>query len=179
MSYAGMIVGLGIFMLASISCKNPAGPDNENLKANIIVINDCGVALDIYMDGNLQFSVEYQASKIIYSVSLELHELVAKIKGTETEIMSISVELYEAINYEWTVQSSATLSISNEYGETLSIYVDGNLQNDIDDQATIIFEHFPYGEHLLEALRTSDKVKVASTTVNIDENIEYLWTISK
>ncbi len=176
--YVGMIVWLSLFMLVSISCKNPTGPD-KNSTANIIVINDCGVALDIYMDGNLQSSVEYLDSITISNVSLELHELVAKKKGTETEIMSLSVELFDAINYEWTIQSSASLQISNEYGETLSIYIDSDLIEDIDDQSVILFEHFPYGEHLLEAVRPSDEVKVASTTVDVEESITYSWIISK
>jgi hypothetical protein len=179
MSYAGMIVWLGILMLASISCKNPTSPDQEPTHATITVGNVCGAALDIYMDGTFQFSVEHLESKVIQNLSLGTYELVAKRKGTETQISSQTFEITQLSDYIWTIQSSAVITIKNEYGETLSIYTDGSYQDDLADQGTMIFQYVPFGEHLLEAVRPSDDVKVASLTVNVEENITYFWTISK
>lgn len=178
-TYAGIIIGLGIIILASISCKNPHGPEDENSQANIIVINDCGVALDIYMNENFQFSIEYKDRSTISNLSLGLYKFEAKKKGTEIEIMSLSVELFEAIDYEWTIQSSANLHISNEYGETLNIFVDGNLVSDVDSQGTLIIQNILLGERLLEAKRPEDSAVVASITIDISENEDYFWTISK
>lgn len=177
--YAGFIIGLGIIILASISCKNPHGPDDETSQANIIVINDCGVALDIYMNGSFQFSVEYKDRSTIRNLSLGSYEFEAKKKGTEIEIMSLTVELLAAIDYEWTIQSSANLHISNEYGETLSIFGDGNLLSDVDSPGILVIQNILLGERLLEAKRPSDSAVVASTTIDISENKNYFWTISK
>jgi hypothetical protein len=179
MSYLGMIVLLAIFMLALISCKNPTSPDQEPTQATITVGNVCGAAVDIYLDGTFQFSIEHLESNVIQNVSLGAHELEAKKKDTEILVSSYSFEISQLSDYIWTVQSSAIITIKNEYGETLSIYTDGSYQDDLDDQVTMIFENVPFGEHLLEAVRPSDEVKVASITVDVDENIEYLWTISK
>ena len=179
MSYAGMIFWLGIFMLALICCKNPTSPDQEPTHATITVGNVCGAALDIFMNGTFQFSVEHQESKVIQDLSLGTYELVAKRKDTETQISSQTFEITQLSDYIWTIQSSAVITIKNEYGQTLRIYADGSYQDDLPDQGTMIFQYVPFGEHLLEAVRPSDDVKVASLTVDVDENIEYFWTISR
>lgn len=175
----GIITLLGIFLFVSVNCKNPTSPDDGTSQATVIVINDCGIALDIYMDGNFQFSVEYSNTNTIRNVSLGLHEFVAKNKGTELVIMSISVEIQKSIDFEWTIESSASLTISNEYGETLSIYGDGSLLDDMDSPGILIVQNILLGEHLLEAKRPSDGTIVASITFDFAENKEYFWTITK
>jgi hypothetical protein len=179
MSYAGMIVWLGIFILTSISCKNPTSPDQEPTQATITVGNVCGAAVDIYMDGTFQFSLEYLESNIIQNLTVGTYELEAIKKDSEILVASETFEITQLSDYIWTVQSSAIVTIKNEYGETLSIYTDGGYQDDLADQATMIFQSVPFGEHLLEALRTTDDEKVASLTVDVEENTTYFWTISK
>ena len=176
--YAGIIICLGIIILASISCKSPAGPDDVTTESDITVINDCGVALDIYMDGNFQFSIEFEDQKTIRNLSLGLYEFEAKKKGTEIVIMSLSVEFLEANDYEWTIQSAASLHMSNEYGETLSIFVDGNFVDDVDSPGVLILQYILLGEHLIEAKRPGDSAVAASITIDIYENKSYYWTIS-
>lgn len=177
-TYAGIIICLGIIILASISCKSPAGPDDVTTESDITVINDCGVALDIYMDGNFQFSIEFEDQSTIRNLSLGLYEFEAKKKGTEIVIMSLSVEFLEANDYEWTIQSAANLQISNDYGETLSIFVDGILLSDVDSSTTLIIQNILLGERLIEAKRPDDSAVVASITIDIYENKSYYWTIS-
>jgi len=177
MVYAGMIVFLGIFILTSISCKNPNSPDQEPTYATITVGNVCGAALDIFMNGTFQFSVENLESKVILNLSIGTYELEAKKKDTEILVASETYEISQLSDYIWTVQSSAIITVKNEYGETLSIYTDGSYQDDLADQDTMLFQNVPFGEHLLEAVRPSDEVKVASITVNVTENITYSWTI--
>lgn len=176
--FAGILIWLGIIVLASISCKSPTSPE-EILQVNITVRNECGVAVDIYMDGNFQFSVEYLSSNTIQNVPLGSHELEAKKKGTETVLSYLSVEIFENLNFVWTILSEASLHISNEYEETLSIYGDGDLLDEIDSPGTLIIQNIFYGEHSFEARRSSDSTVVASTTINFDENKAYFWTISK
>ena len=96
---AGILFWISIFLLAPISCKNTTGPDSENTVINITVSNECGVAVDIYMDNNIQFSVEYQESRTIQNVSLGDHEFLAKKKGTQTVLSSLSVELTEITDF--------------------------------------------------------------------------------
>ena len=176
--YVGIIICLGIIILASISCKSPAAPDDVTTESDITVINDCGVALDIYMDGNFQFSIEFEDQKTIRNLSLGLYEFEAKKKGTEIVIMSLSVEFLEANDYEWTIQSAANLQIRNDYGETLSIFVDGILLSDVDSSTTLIIQNILLGERLIEAKRPDDSAVVASITIDIYENKSYYWTIS-
>ena len=178
MPYAGIIIWLGIFILASISCKSPTGPDDVTTESDITVINDCGVALDIYMDGNFQFSIEFEDQRTIRNLSLGLYEFEAKKKGTEIEIMSLSVEFLKANDYEWTIQSAASLHISNEYGETLSIFRDGNFVIDVDSPGILILQNILLGERLIEAKRPGDSAVVASIIIDISENKSYFWTIS-
>lgn len=176
---AGMIVWLGILMLSSISCKNPAGPDQEPTHATITVGNVCGATLDIYMDGTFQFSVEYLESKVISNLSVGTYELEALKNDNQLLVETKTFEISRLSDYIWTVESSAIITVKNEYGETLSIYTDGTYQDDLADQGTMVFQYVPYGEHLLEAVRPSDDTKVATITVNVDENITYFWTISR
>jgi hypothetical protein len=177
--YAATIVCVCLFMLALITCSNPTGPDQEPTQATITVGNVCGAALDIFMNGTFQFSIEHLESKVILNLSIGTYELEAKKKDTEILVLSETFEISQLSDYIWTVQSSAVISIKNEYGETLSIYTDGSYQDDLDDTNTMIFQNVPFGEHLLEAVRPTDEVKVASTTVDVGENITYSWTISQ
>ena len=62
---SGVTIWLSLFLLVFICCKNPTSPESEKTEINITVTNECGVAVDIYMDNNLQFSVEYQESRTI------------------------------------------------------------------------------------------------------------------
>ena len=151
--HAGIIFWLSVFLLATLSCKNTTGPDDNITEAKITVSNECGVAVDIYMDKNFQFSVEYLESKTIRNVSLGEHEFEAKRKGTETLLSLVSVEITELADFVLTILSEASFHITNEYGETLNIYGDGNLLSDIGSPATLIIENVLYGEHLFEATK--------------------------
>jgi len=175
--HAGVIFWLSIFLLAPISCKNTTGPNDDQTEAKITVNNDCGVTVDVYMDKNFQFSVEYQESKTIRNVSLGNHEFEAKREGTETVLSSLSVELTETVDFVWTLQSEASIHVTNEYGETLNIYGDDNLLSEIGSSATLIVENVLYGVHLFEATKVSDGTAVASISIDFDENKAYFWTI--
>ena len=176
---AGVIFWLSILLLAPISCKSTSGPDNGITTITVTVSNECGVALDIFMDNNFQFSLEYQESNSIQNVSLGEHEFEAKKKGTEVLLSYISVELTEITNFVLTILSEASFHVTNEYGEDLNIYGDGELLSDIGSPATLIIENVLYGEHLFEAKKVSDGTSVASITVDFAENKAYFWTINK
>lgn len=177
--HSGVIFWLSIFLLAPLSCKNTTGPDDKITEAKITVSNECGVAVDIYMDKNFQFSVEYLESKTIRNVTLGEHEFEAKREGTETLLSYLTVELLEPSEYVLTIQSEASFHITNEYGESLNIYGDGDLLSDISSPATLIIENVLYGVHLFEATKVSDGTAVASISIDFAENKAYFWTINK
>lgn len=178
-SCAGILLWMSIFLLAPIGCKSPNSPEEGRTTARMTVNNDCGVAVDIFMDKNFQFSIEYQESNTIQNISVGEHEFDAKKKGTEIVLSNVTVNLLGPRDYLLTIISEASLHISNEYGESLNIYGDGNLMSEIGSPATLIIENILYGEHLFEAKKVSDGTVVASISIDFVENKAYFWTIKK
>jgi hypothetical protein len=176
--HAGVIFWLSLFLLIPVNCKNTTAPDNGITTARIIVSNECGVAVDIYMDKNFQFSVEYQENRTIQNVSLGEHEFEAKKKDTEILLSFVSVELTETEEFVLTIQSEASFHVTNEYGESLNIYGDGELLSDMSSPSILVIQHVLYGVHLFEAKKVSDGITVASISIDLAENKAYFWTIN-
>jgi hypothetical protein len=174
----GTAVCLGILLLASSGCKNSTTPDG-NEKPRITVRNNCGLAVDIYMDGVYQFYLENKEYYYIENVTAGTHTLEAKRKGTETLLKFETVEVSATSNYTWTIGSTATVTIINHYGETLSVYGDGAYQTDLKDQESNLVQNVPYGEHLFEAKRPNESEVLASTHIEVLEDKAYTWTITK
>jgi len=172
----GTAVCLGIFLFASSGCKNTTTPDE---KPRITVRNNCGIAVDIYMEGVFQFYLEQKEYLYIENVTPGKHTLEAKKKGTATLLKSVSVETSATSNYTWTIGSTASVTIINHYGETLSVYGDGAYQTDLADQESNLVNNVPYGEHLFEAKRPSQSEVLASTRIEVLGDNGYTWTITK
>lgn len=172
---AGIVFLLGILLFSSISCKSPESA--EDIVANIFVSNECGLAIDVYMDGVFQFSVEFLYYEVIQNVSGGVYEIVAKKKDTEEIISFTSIDINASGEYWVSILFEASITITNEYGETLNIYTNGSLQGELADEESQTFTDVPYGEHVLEASKTSDNTLVASTVINVLEAKEYTWVI--
>jgi hypothetical protein len=86
-----MLVFLGLFLFALARCKSP---ESEIEEANITVSDECGVTVDIFMDGEFQFSLEYLSTDIIASVALGVHEFEAKKEGTEDLVTTETYDIY-------------------------------------------------------------------------------------
>jgi len=172
---AGIVFVLGIFLCSSISCKSPESPDE--ISANIFVSNECGLEIDVYMNGVYQFAVEFLYYEVIENVSGGVYEIVAKKKDTEEILATDSVDVNQSGEYWVSILGGASLTISNEYGETLNIYTNGSLQGELEDDESQTFTEVPYGEHVLEASKTSDNTLVATTTIDVVEEKEYTWVI--
>lgn len=174
-SVTGILIILGIVMLSLIDCKSPE--TSEEVVASIYVSNECGLAIDVYMDGAFKFTLEFLYYEIIENVSSGTYEIVAKKEGTDevivTEIVTIttSSEAWVSILY------SASINVVNQYGEALNIYTNGNLQGELGDGENQVFTKVPYGEQVIEAAKASDNSFVASVTINVVEEKEYTWTI--
>ncbi len=176
LSTSCIIILLGIFTCSMISCKSPENPDTE-ITANIFVSNECGLEIDVFMGGVFQFSIEFLYYEVIENVSAGTYEIIAKKKDTEEEIMTDTIVVNASGEIWVSILYSASLKIANEYGETLNIYTNGSLQGELEDKESQVFDNVPYGEHVLEASKTSDNTLVESVTINVVEEKEYTWTI--
>ena len=171
----GIIVLLGIFMCSMISCKSPESTDD--IIAKIFVSNECGLEIDVYLDGVFQFSIEFLYYDVIQNIPAGVYEIVAKKKDTEEVLSTNTIDVNASGDYWVTLLSAASIKIVNEYGETLNIYTNGSLQGELEDKENQVFDNVPYGEHVLEASKASDNTFVASVTINVVEEKEYTWTI--
>ncbi len=171
-------VCLGLLLLAGSGCKNSTTPDGND-KPRITVRNNCGIAVDIYMDGTYKFFLEHKEYYYIEDVPVGTHLLVAKRKGTDKVLKSETAEIAAASNYTWTLNSTASVAITNNYGETLSIYGDGTYQTDLKNGEANSISNITYGEHLFEAKQQGTSTVVASTNIEITEDKGYTWTITK
>ena len=171
----GIIVLLIIFVCSLVSCKSPES--TEEIAASIYVSNECGIAIDVYMDGAYQFSVEFLYYDAIQNLPVGAYEIVAKKKDTKEVLHTETVDVDASEEYWVNVLFDASLKIINEYGETLNIYTNGSLQGELGNGKSQVFTNVPYGDHSLEASKASDNTLVASTVMSVVEEKEYTWTI--
>ena len=172
-SLFGILVLIGVFLLGIGGCKKIAVPD-----AIIKVSNECGLAVDVFLNDTFQFSVEYEETKSIEELDDGTYEIEARRKGTGEFVARETLNVIFNRIYTWSVWSSASIIINNKYGETLSIYGDGMYSGDVEDQADVELEHVPYGDRKIEA-KTSDDAIVATTIISVLVDIKYEWTIEK
>jgi hypothetical protein len=170
-------LGIILLIVATLSCKDTPTTE-ETPEASIAVSNECGAAIDVFMNGTYQFSLENYSFNTIQNIALATHEMTAKRKGTETLVLEDSVEINSFTQYLWTVRSFADLLITNNYGEVLYIYGDGALKGELSDGDTKSIKSIPYGEHHMEAKKLDNNI-VATLSLDFQENKEYVWTISK
>lgn len=171
-----IFVFTGILLFTLIRCKSPTSPNGQG-EADIIVYSKYDETLDIYMDGNFLFSIGYKSSIEIDNVSLEEHELEAKKINTDIVIDKETITVEEKIDYTWTIDDPPDINVTNNFGKTLKIYMDGEYQFDLVDEENRWIIDVPYGERFLKATTASDGKEVASTTIHVDENKDYSWTI--
>jgi hypothetical protein len=176
-----ILIGILVFLL--VGCESILGPKaeeettSEDEEARIIIDNEYGESLDIYMDGTFQFSIGHTETKKIRHVTKDEHDLEARIAGTNTVVDSTTVDVTSYTDYTWTIQDPPDINVTNNYGKTLKIYMDGNYQFDIVDKENRWIIDVAMGERMLKALKASDNKEVASTTINVTENKDYSWVI--
>ena len=173
-----MIAWLGIIILFLAHCKSPTSPDNEG-EADIIVTNDCSKIVDIYLDGEFQFTLKHKWSIEIDDVSLEEHDLQARETGSGTMIASETIEVEAELDYAWTVDDTPDILVYNYFKKTLDIYMDGEFQFNLRYEESRWILDVDYGERYLKALDAGDGSEVASVSIKVDENTDYTWTVQK
>ncbi|UCE41033.1 MAG: hypothetical protein JSV17_16590 [Candidatus Aminicenantes bacterium] len=170
-----VFVLLGIFVCSMINCKSPENPDE--ITARIVVSNEYGIEIDVYMEGVYQFWLEFLYYEVIENVSAGVYVITANKKDTEEEISRSTVNIDTGGEYWVAILSSASLTIINGFGETLNIYTNSSLQGELGDQESLVIDNVPFGDHVLEASMATDNSLVAFTVISVVEEKEYTWTI--
>jgi hypothetical protein len=182
---AAIAILVGILVLTLAGCESIFGPgsdasssdESDDEEARIIVTNNYEETLDIYMDGVLQFTLDDGESDKIRDVTLDEHELQAKLVGTSTVVDEETFDVTSYTDYAWTIDDSPDIDVINNYGVALKIYMDGDYKFEIVNEEDRWIMNVSFGEHFLKALKVSDDKEVASTTLNIQYNRDYTWTI--
>ncbi len=180
----GILVVMGILVFSLINCESIFGPSSEETteedeegEARIIVYNNYGEALNIYMDGEFQFLLGHKGNEKIRNVSLNEHTLEAKKPNANTTIDSETIDVTSYTDYTWTIDDAPDINVSNQYGKTLKIYMDDTYQFDLVDEEDRWIIDVAFGEHFLKAVKAADGKEVASTTIDVEENKDYSWVI--
>jgi hypothetical protein len=166
-------VFLGIFLLFTPGCKEAA-----EVFAELIIYNECGLSIDVFMDGAFNLSIADLENGSISGIRPGEHDFLATKMGTSFEVESVTYNVLGAQNLLWHVQCPASVKVKNEYGQTLRIYTDGVYRFDLDNQLEATMTNVPYGWHRVEARQTIDDTQVAFKDIEIVDNIEYIWTIT-
>jgi hypothetical protein len=167
-----------ILTFSWFGCKSPTSPGGAG-EADVVITNDYeeGETVDIYMDGEFKFSIGFKVTIEIDNVSLEEHTLEAKLNATGALVDSETIEVVEYTDYYWTVDDPPDIKVINQFGKTLKIYMDGDYQFDLANEENRWIIDVAYGERFLKAFRASDGQEIASTTIRVDENTDYSWTV--
>ena len=169
-----VLTGVSVFLL--MNCHSPTSPGGEG-EADIIIYNEYGESMDIYLDGGFKFTIQHNSHIEMDDVSHGEYEFVAK-KANENEIIdSETILVEEDIDYTWVIDDPPDIRVYNYSGETLEIYMDGDYQFDMVDEEDRWIIDVPYGKRFLLARRKSDGNQIASITINADKNADYVWTI--
>jgi len=174
---AGIIFFIGILLFGLMSCKSPNGIDS-NFKATITVINLCGATVEIRMDDNLLFTVANGFEQVIDNIVEGSHLLEAFKAGTSMLVATEAIDISTSDDYWWDIFGPSRIIITNNYGETVRIRVNGSYLGDLDDTFSEGITKVTFGEHKLDAIKSNDEV-AASITIDVTEVKDYFWSIQK
>lgn len=169
-------LALAAALLAPPACKSPTTSDADG-EADITVINDFGSAVDIYMDGELRFTLQDKWRIEIDDVTIAEHLLEAKQPGTQAVIVSERIDVTEYADYAWTVDDPPDIDVINSRDEILRIFMDGTFLFELGEEEDRWITDVAFGSRLLQAVSAETGRPVASATITIEEYKDYTWTI--
>jgi len=172
---ATFFLGIGLLFFC-MHCKSVTGSD-EGFSARILIYNNCGATLDIYLDDNYQFAIADGTTETIKDLTEEEHKLNAFLTGTNTLVLSESFNATDEGDYEWTINGQATIAVKNGYGETLYIYENSEYLGHIEDNETVTVPDVAFGSYNFEATTAENSTVIASATIEVTEIKEYSWII--
>lgn len=176
-----LLLLLAAACLLPLSCKSSEDPNTTSTTdtevASIVITNDYGETLDISMDGTYQFTLEHEESEDVDNVSLTEHELKARLAGTDQVVDEEKIDVTSETAYSWLIDDPPDINIVNSTGVSLMIYVNEEYRFDLADEENRWIINLPFGEYVLKAYKVSNEEQYASTTVNVNENRDYTWTV--
>lgn len=167
-----------VLAVVLVQCKSPTSPDGKG-EADIIVTNEYGKPVDVYMDGDFMFRIPHKSSIEIDDVTREDHDFEAYDPDTKALIDSGTVEVRDKIKYTWVINGPPGIKVTNNYGQEVQIYMDGKYQFNLVNKEDRWIMDVPFGERYLKALLADDGREVASITIKVKEYTDYYWTITK
>ena len=173
---AGILIPLAVFLFSSTNCKNSTDPD-EVLEVDVYAINRTGGTIDVFMDGIFRLTLEDGTNDTIPSVSPGTHLFEARLSGTDMILYSATLELGEDVEYHLWIEGPATIEVTNQYGEILSIYMDFVYVGDIGHNVTQSIRRVKLGTRELEARKKTDGTVVDTFTAEVTAVESFSWTI--
>jgi hypothetical protein len=173
---AGIILFIGILLFALASCKSPNGVDS-NIKAKITITNSCGASVEIYFDGRFSFVIANGLSQVIENIAQGAHLLDAWKEGTDMLVASEGFNISSSGDYTWQIEGPSRIIVTNKYGETLKIQIDGSYLGDLDNTYSEGITKITFGLHTLDAIKNN--TVVATITIDVTEVKDYYWEIEK
>jgi hypothetical protein len=172
---AGIALVLAIALGLIPACKDATTP--ESTVGTIYVINKSGATLDFYMDGLFRASVADWTSGTISDVLPGSHLVQGYLEGTQELVGERTIDVAAGAQYEYTISGVATISVTNQYGEVLKIYMDDTYVGDIGNNLTQTIHFVPFGTRDLVAKKRSDDTEVATISIDIVAKTDYPWII--
>ncbi len=172
----GILAVLSMALLTSFSCKNTNDPE---MLATILAQNICGAAVDVFLNGVYQFSVEHATDETIPDVPFGTYTLEARKKGEDMLVFSGPLDITDNLKYIWVIEGPSYIVISNQYGESLDIYMNGSFVGPVPDKEGRVIPSIGFGTHEMVAARSVDGIVVEKLNLEVVEVAEYQWTIIK
>lgn len=163
-------------MLASAGCKSATSP--ESTLSSIVVYNYCGATVTPYLDGTAQAEIGNGGSATIGSVTAGSRLIEVKKTDDGLLILTKTLDIAASSTAYVTVEGGASVRVTNQYGEILSIYGDNFYVGDIGDQITQRILKVTFGTHVYQAKKKSDATVVAELTIDVTDLSEHVWTIT-
>jgi hypothetical protein len=170
---AALAAALG---LASAACKTPNDPNL--LVSDVLAVNSCGAAVDVFMDGTKQFSLDDGYHLTIQGVSRGSHQFTAKKKGTEMLVASATIAISGVMLYEFDIVGPSAIVVANRAGENVRISLDGADRVELSDGTDATLSAITFGVHDLVAKSGAGAV-LDSISINVQEVRQYDWTVTK
>jgi hypothetical protein len=170
----GLLVGL---LFLGAACKSPVTPKDG--EADIIIVNDYGVALNIFMNGEYLYPLNHNQSVEIDNLKFGVYNFEARVIDTDEIVASKEVDVTSRDDYTWLIDDPPDINVINDLATDLNIYLDGEFQFLLLDEENRWILDVSFGEHFLSAVRAADGRELASVTVTVEDATDYEWTIKE
>jgi hypothetical protein len=122
--FNSLLLGLVIFsVFIAPACKSPTSPNGEG-EADIVVLNEYGEPLNIFLDQNFVCTLHFKSNFEIDNVSFGFHDLEARTVDADAIVDAMTLDIEANTDYEWEIDDPADINLKNYSGETVKVYMD-------------------------------------------------------